>query len=615
MYLSNARTLLDSELNKDWINKFDFTDEKLEETKLSTLEKLKNVASKLFEFFNLSVISGEYIKNNSAAEEINLIIAKVELASEIEIEDNLAATNYFSEQILNSFTNPIIAGLRHYLAFISFIQRRSTKVNSAVLFDIYTESERKLIFRPELDFKVEERKEVFLFNLELAREDHTIAVDKDTLESLLLIKHSLKQIELKEWYHTILEQKCNYLIYKIIYRYEQDEKNYLYAYNFKNLEIKKDDLECGIFKDYKSITESHYEERIKKTPFYNSRIEEFYRRYSDNETIRFIDFHAVIKCYKDDNNSIEQLKNLFENVFMPKYEVNKKGNSLKFDTRANEICYNYFYNNLLSLRIDFNKLNDENIEEEIEKIRNLQDSIHVKNYFPFYKLLIFLSDRISILFSQPNLNYGLIRSLMSNYESCLKYCLRNFDLCQEIQFLAFQLPYEECIVNKNIDGVQIDIFLASSFVLPLNYSKLQNEIEEFKENLLKFRTMLAIQEGIKIDKDKMEHIRKLIDQTDKRSIEILSIFSAIVLFVLGDIQIFTKLNTFDEALKFMLVFAFSLCLFVLLIWFITRPEGFSFKRMSSLHMFIIIFFIIGFLVTISMIKNLWPFQFVQLIFN
>ncbi|MES2766806.1 MAG: hypothetical protein V4642_13110 [Bacteroidota bacterium] len=64
----------------------------------------------------------------------------------------------------------------------------------------------------------------------------------------------------------------------------------------------------------------------------------------------------------------------------------------------------------------------------------------------------------------------------------------------------------------------------------------------------------------------------MVSDTRSDSITILSIFASIVLFGIGNIQLFTRIQELRHGLLFMLCFAFGLSTFIMLIWIITRRQ-------------------------------------------
>lgn len=79
------------------------------------------------------------------------------------------------------------------------------------------------------------------------------------------------------------------------------------------------------------------------------------------------------------------------------------------------------------------------------------------------------------------------------------------------------------------------------------------------------------------------HMMKL-KKVKKNNIQILSVFAALVIFAVGNIQVFKIVETLKEAVIFMLTLAYSLCLFAIVIWFIVSYKK---VKMSLAHYFLI----------------------------
>ena len=118
-------------------------------------------------------------------------------------------------------------------------------------------------------------------------------------------------------------------------------------------------------------------------------------------------------------------------------------------------------------------------------------------------------------------------------------------------------------------------------------------------------TNLACAFAFKKSKPRID-IKNRMEKADRRSIEILGIFAAIVLFSAGGIQIFRFENiTIVDAFKFMLCFSYSLVLFIFLIWLITRE---NIRSVTWIHrIFFIALSIISYLALAFIIK-VWPFN-------
>ncbi|WP_407931499.1 hypothetical protein, partial [Ignavibacterium album] len=306
----------------------------------------------------------------------------------------------------------------------------------------------------------------------------------------------------------------------------------------------------------------------------------------------------------DDYSNLEQVKNLireFENL----YKDSLRDANNDFDLRAYQTAYNYMLNNQLSLMLNQNN-RYEDILNFINKISQVQNETKIKNFFPYLRFSTYLKRSIEEEYRKDTPNLEILRSLTQKFEETLQKAFENFNWCKERHFLAYQAPYEESLTYFHTkEGKEIKLFLASSFVLPINYEKVINEIQELEKEKNKLKTLLDVTENIINQKRELFEIRTRIEQTDRRQIEILSIFAAVVMFVSGSIQIFSKVNTPTSAIHFMLIFAYSLSIFVLLIWMITRTSS---LKISKVHWFFILCFTLATYISIASFLNWFPFN-------
>jgi glucan phosphoethanolaminetransferase (alkaline phosphatase superfamily) len=75
------------------------------------------------------------------------------------------------------------------------------------------------------------------------------------------------------------------------------------------------------------------------------------------------------------------------------------------------------------------------------------------------------------------------------------------------------------------------------------------------------------------DKQKIIVLANNVEKAERNSIQILGIFSAVIMFSASSVQIFSMTGiTIDYAIKFMLAFGYCLVLFISLIWLISRDD-------------------------------------------
>jgi hypothetical protein len=312
-------------------------------------------------------------------------------------------------------------------------------------------------------------------------------------------------------------------------------------------------------------------------------------------TLALDDYHALIKVYKDVDKDIPKLIAL-KTKYDSWYAQVTRGVLSNYDRRALDIDFCYIENNLFSLELEQKKINLENWEAKLQAYTSRATNLNNSNFFPYYKIVTeFLGPEIEKQFNL-NTEKGLstVKVLLSKYEENLNLLILNTGICEETDYLAFQADYDTAVTEiTDSQGHTHKCFISSAFVLPLDYMKFKEELEAYKTALAKYNTMYDIQKLLQDDHKELKVVKEEIAKTDKRHIEILSIFAALVMFVSNEIQIFSKIPDMRDAVAYTLFFAYGLGLFVLMIWFITRPAGFKPKSISSMHYFIIIIFSVG----------------------
>ena len=103
--------------------------------------------------------------------------------------------------------------------------------------------------------------------------------------------------------------------------------------------------------------------------------------------------------------------------------------------------------------------------------------------------------------------------------------------------------------------------LNSYLEFTLFFNNETKEIKEIKKNIISFSDNQT---------KEINEIRESVKETDKRSIETLTIFTAIISFIIGNVALFQFVKTFIEAFIFILGYAIALSIFVLLIFVSTK---------------------------------------------
>lgn len=574
-YLQQCITFLNSSdgFGDNWLEQYDFTDENKEEYEKEIIGKIDNCVNKVYQFFNFSIISGEFIDDENyinKIEDIKDVLSLIQ--SSIEIQDEQIQDN-----LVNSFLNLFAKPLNNSLRDIKYLYRwyeRKFLINhtDVILFDVISKKENILNYS--------DLSTILRFNIKLTEIDRDLSVNKKLLSDLLIIRKELEISKVKNDYTQILSDKCCFLIRKILYRFKQDSQtSYLYAFDFQDKQLTLEDVNPGVFNEFDLMTKKHYS--IDNLELDVSEINIIHEKKFASKSLNYIDYHKLTKFYKDKNKNYTQVSNLLKE-FTDKFKQDSACSKLsKFDKRALQIILNYLHNNKFSIYLEQENLDLNKVEKALSKITHLQLETGIKNYFPYLKTCNFIANLLENIFKKELKidDYDKVSNLIGKLNYYLKEAYNGFEWCKDRNFMAFQLPKKESYLQE----LDHPIFLNSTFVLPINFEKTEIELKELSRTLGKFNTLLEVHQNMKIEKEIILNLKLDVEKSERKSIEILGVFSAIVLFTSGSLQIFSIDGmTTKDGLKFMLVFSYSIVLFVFLIWLISRD---SLKSLTKIHKF------------------------------
>lgn len=577
-----------------WLNSYSFTPKKKDNSKKEIIGKISFTLNIVYEYLNYAIISGEFISSISdfklKIQEIQNLISTIQ--SSIELDKK-----YFDSQeilvdaFLNSFAFPLKNSLKDIDHMCVRYERKFLLNNTdEILFDAISKNS---FYDNQKDLT-----KILRLNIKLTDIDRDLSVNKKLLSELLICNKELENLIAinTNIYLKILRDKCNYLIRKVLYRFNQDSKtSYLYAFDYHDKELTLKNVSPGLFEKFDEITKKHYS--IDNCDYNSTEIEKIYEKKRTGSNLDCIEYHHLVKTYKDKNKNLTQIGNLyyeFKEVY--KSRISSVGIS-KYDIKAYHIILNYIKNNMFSIQLDSNLIKLDDAEKAINKIKHTQQETGIRNYFPYLKMCLYLDSILQNTFKNQVVDYNEVENLITKLEAYLKEAYINFEWCKDRNFMAFQLPKKECCLI--IDDFPAEIFLSSSFVLPINYEKIELDLKELKRKTDKYKTLCEVHLNLKNEKDEILKLKEKFEKSEMKSIEILGIFSAIVLFTSGSIQIFNIDGiTMKDSLIFMLSFSYCLVLFIFLIWLITRD---NIKSLTLVHKIFLFGLIIASILTVGYI--------------
>ena len=558
---------------------------------LSIISYFANTGENIYKNLNLSVINGSYVQNENFEDKIRECYKLIE-----NIRITIPESEEIIDQIDGFFCRILLHSLKQYHYFAHSFQVSITSPDKLFLLsDIEEEKKRKNNIATDLE-ALEPFHDIFYYNILISFIDKNFSLNTDTLRELLDIVHKLKNKKCNEEfqiYCKILIDKCTLLILKFRLKYDNEDlfKSLLISHDFTDEEFNPKNLKTEYLKSFQDIISKLYSKDSEEShEYFNS----YYQKNQNKKNLTFTDYFIHIRYYSKVEKNIEEIDKLIKQF------ENQYGESIvsKFDKFSYNISINYLYNNRISFltteETDINK-----IDNLFKEIQQLQIRTGIKNYFPFYKIARYYSDFINRNINDKKGNKNQINDALTKLQAAITLIERNLEWTARLSIRPFQPNYDACCANTKIGETNFNIFIASAYVVPINYTYFQKELEKLKEEYLVHKSVVKInefveatlskehaeiEEALKREHDYVVEAHDEAKESQKNNIQILSVFAALVIFAVGNIQVFKIVETLKEAVIFMLTLAYSLCLFAIVIWFIVSYKK---VKMSLAHYFLI----------------------------
>jgi hypothetical protein len=607
-------TTLQTKLNEkyfvsDWVTRY-ITGTSTVDARPLLLNSLNQAAVMILDYFTLFLLTGLYCKINQEDWEGSSRAFKVYLESKsLELDQLLSshgdltyeAQDYFLSNIITPYEELINPSLTYLLKDLDDqldFQREYTRFRIGKQIDYQYDGnivQYSLILQQA--FLITDI-EHFKYNF-----------SESLLRQLLMYPKALDDLSIDNSNTRALKCKISFLMKKLTYTMEsqktKEQLKYSYDHNEERvlspqttkLPASLDQWDKIIKVHNGSDTDSKDEQRKR------------FRIIQDAGGVRnYGDFLALMKIYKDDSRSVEQVKNLRND-----FKGFDHQSEFKFNRFAKIVTGSYLFNNEISLKIESLDLNSVNLSESfkiyIDEIRNYQvQAASFKNYFPWEKLCKVLAQILDEL-SDDLLNekkFILFESLNKIFAISMGKLEDAFRWSKRKSILPFQLCFNDCQSDyeiQNPDFGDFKLFFFSSYVLPIDFSSERKMIALLQQKTYKFETLSTTYKKLKIVVEEVNETSDRLRNSERRSIEILAVFSAISLFSIGSIQLLTNPSVgADPSLFYKIVISFGYCLilFVVVIWIITRN---NIKDIHWVHWVLMITILMSGFVIGSIVKN------------
>ena len=563
-----------------------FDDTTLLDAEINTFEQeQESFIIDFFKILSISVLLGEYIFIDDFFQKLNKIESEIKKLPTYWGVLNIggAQLRKISEQIVG-VSSAITIAIERYKDFCKHIENAYSDNKKDFVF----ERNNTLIEKQnQKDLALENEELILYFEniLKVNTIDHFLSSKKESIVEILNIEFYFKQssIPFFKEISNIAFQKAIFLKYKWNQRQEV-KVSYLEDGSHKELNTQEITLpELKKWEDIINSQQYEYQSHWQRSVTKNRVISYLKIENLKENTPKFI-IHQLIKYYKDIAPDYKKGYQIADFLFKSR----KNSEKYNYDAYVEDIFCNYALNNAFSCFLK-RETSIENIFSKYYETEEKLTSI-TRNYFLKYKLLNKVFELLlqkykevskEIFINKYEVYLNKCKDILTSYKEYKDWSLENFNY-------IYLLPYEESLVNFEIESEIFPVFFASSFVLPPSHLEIEKHYKEIEEKFNKLNSYLefslffnnetkeikSIKENITLFSDnqtkEINEIKESVKQTDKRSIETLTIFTAIISFIIGNVALFKFIKTFYEALIFILIYAIALSIFVLLIFVSTK---------------------------------------------
>lgn len=564
-----------------------------------TLDKVSDfipLTNKIITSLFDSILIGEFV-SESINKQIQNIKDSLDFFPDIEIKlsenSNIKKTtkeefNKFREQI-----QEIQNILNYYFLFSEDIQ---IILQNPEKDEIFTPSKGKYQSDKDSDIL-----KLFSLNLSLCFSDFLFTEKQDCYQEIVSIKDYLTILLDNSSFPILTEQiekmnkKATFLLFKWCKRAELSGFSMLKEHKIKEY---KDNINNfgDKWKDWVTYIENHHYKEDEKHLFVE-KIKELYIKIEDKELKNFTcqDIYSYIKYHKEIDKKIDKLDEIISILDKRRFCTTDN-----YDKNIRTIIYNYARNNRFSLFTETCD-NREDLQKEYNKIDNKDN----RNYFLQYKFIDKSIELLNAELSEKNENITIdqieeIEKYLEDIEPEYKTYKTNIEWILEHIYFIYRVSFDECIID--------DIFIYSSFLLPLDnrkskdgFEKVSDKFRELKSQLPLFRKMAEFNGDVSKVKEELFQFDEKIEKHDTKTIELMGLFSAIIAFVMGSIPTFQYMKNIYDVGIFFVAFATSLISFLLVLLLITRKTRIN--RRFWYQLILIVIFYIAMIVFTTYLSN------------
>lgn len=407
--------------------------------------------------------------------------------------------------------------------------------------------------------------------------EYCFSYNEDFIKAVLITKEDLLEISSLDadtaFIRDATVRKLDFLLYKLS-RFSKNGK-ITYNYNFKHVDFRNDDIGKGCYGEMAEL----FSEYLDPNTIASEKVLEWQSKSHDTD-VNLWSLSMLMRYYAKVFRNGSQIDNLLA-LNDTQYKDSLPTESNIVNAYADKSTRNYMYNSRFSYRCQC--LKDYTLEQmraDLEEIEAIQNETLIINYHPYQKAFEF-----SLKKTLEHMRNRDAKHIIEEDVECLQNYYEKYkkalEWCKKYQPYTMQLRFKfSTIVDSQKDSEgnithSIEVFCPSSFMRPLRFSYLQEKKIEFETKLYMLRNDLESYEErgqIKFMKQEME---TKMEEVNKKAFEQMSFFSAVIIFLVGLITIFTGNDAkvpLIEKFQYATILGVILLLFVCLGHFVITPR-------------------------------------------
>lgn len=570
--LKKIKKIFEREFPENWLNELT-----IEDLNRTYTNKIDEVIEKAFNLFCVSLLSGEYIKSSYEDTRKELDSLKIFFETKFDAVGVTADIQEFLDSNLKSKLVDFIKKLiKFYRDFIARLALLTTYPFHQVNFSVSNSSTTST----QLEDSLRGKAKLFLIYINVQLIDHFFNDDEGIYENLTYLHDDIKKSTVPNVLKTAIIEKIRFLKHKWILRQliysESDDTINKKGYIDSDGEVKEffEEEEYRSqnpkLSEWSSYLESHYGLQKNWKQLISKRGHKLKKE--QLSSLSLIQIHSLIKYYKDAHPSPDELRKIADYLISKRDAVKKLHTKLVY-----EKSIIYALNNLYSLLISMQPIEDKKLKSLKEEIEQLQNKFNIDNFFADKKFITYKLSQIQKAYDNRTFLNGLKNETeeLLSLDSILNRCKERMVWAYNHHSLIFQLPYEDSLVYLN--NKKLKIYYASTFVLPIPKHTNQLEFKELQAQYDKLSILTKALTSLENEFQEVNNLKKDLQNTDFRSVEIIGVFTAIITFVMASIPSFKFINSVESAIYFYVVLGGALSTMILIIFLIRR----GFKVISS----------------------------------